>query len=722
MDAFDLSNKKKVSIKGFFSNEDLQKRFSPNRTRLKPRYYIRPHKDFEIAQLPTGKVVKYAYKKVYDRNTPDIDIELEWISKYEQAFYKAEKARDSRSREEAVQGLKQHYKATVAIISPKMAAGWNRWSEDILDLFLEGKIHKILWGSGNCGKSAVMAILLYIKWRIRPNKRMVVIVAKIVQDATARVWGYLKEFHAQAPASANHTLLLVDNSRVRGIYCMMLDEKSGKVIPNERACMICLPAKVDAKNATIGGNMLGKHPDERLILAFDEAQELPGLMLNMPIFLNWYTNSRLDVYAWGNPSLVNFNAPNEQDLLFRLGAGHLSLSSLKQKQKNARKTDKWHTADTAVLRFSMLDSPKDDPEEMDNYVVDEDGNKVLRLHFLGGKDTVERISQKTNPSSPSWYSQVLGFPFIDTQGGQTSGVLTPFMVKASREYPLYWKDESKLDWFMGVDPSVTGDYDDCSIVCARGGMMLDGRYGLDFMNGKHCLRVQKVDDEEFVDTTINAMWALSERLGIPLKNIAIETHSVGETLRYALIQHMQNEKNPKWAKDRGEEYLVVSPTRTPTERLMFKQLGKMIPAKDMCADAPTEHWVAARCGFLTRQIFNVPDFILHQFYNRYLLLSGSGVKYKVEKKEDMKKRGVPSPSDADAFCNVIECARVRGKFGFRFYNTSKYNKLYGEEYDLKQQQKIVSSRIGVVSGILGISLPGSTKGPKKSGGWKIDPV
>jgi hypothetical protein len=460
-----------------------------------------------------------------------------------------------------------------------------------------------------------------------------------------------------------------------------------------------LPVKVDAKNNEVGGNLLGKHPDDRLILAFDEAQELLGKLLSERIFLNWYTNSRLDVYAWGNPMPVDWHNPEEWDMLFKLGAGKLSLQSLKAKEKQASTTTTWSWSDTTVLHLSMMDSPKDDEDERHYTIEMPDGTRDSRLHFLACKDTVARIADKTSPHSPSWYSQVLGFPYIDSAGNTNPGVLTPLIVKESRKYPLNWKTPpNKLEYFMGVDPSINDRGDDCSIVVGRMGLMMDNRIGVDLMNGKYCRTVKHVEDEEFMDTTINLMYKLSQECGIPLKNIAVETHGVGEVLRYALQAHIEQ---GKWSSDarNGQLYHIVNPTAEVTTRPLFKILGKMIPAKEMVTDCMTEYWVAVRCGFITRQFFNVPDNIISQFYNRQLKKNGTGTKYKLESKDDMRKRGIRSPGAADATCIMVELMRLR-RFAYKFYNKGGYQPFYGPQYDYQQEQKKLQDRLGVVSRML----------------------
>lgn len=689
----------KVPINGHFSNDEIA---SKHRTTYSnegypaPKYLIPPHPGFQIMQAPNGIRAKSAYGEYYSEDTSDLSIELEQIAKWEPFLEKTSSRYVTQGRKK----LKFHYKKAVALVDPKETAlGWNRWSDNILELFISNRLHKVVWGSGNCGKSRIMAILLYIKWRVRPDARMVLIASKIMKDASTRVFGYIKDIHIAAPPCPEHKLIIVESQQVKGIFRQFYDEKEGKWLRDDRACIINVPVKVDAKNAEYGANLLGKHPKDRLILAFDEAQELPSAMAGDKIFLNWYTNERLDIYAWGNPSPIDYHSPESHDLLFKLGADKLSLSSLRNKEKKAHLTTTWSWNDTQVLHLSMLDSPKDDADEVRYRVVDADGHERSRLSFLAGKVTVDTIAEKVSPTSDSWYSQVLGFPFIDTTGSTAATVLNGNMLKTTRSYPLNWRTpENARRWYMGVDPAINGHRDNASIVCGQVGLMVDGRMGIDMMNGRYCTHVKMKEGEDFTDTTIETMWSMSQELNIPINHIGIETHGVGEVLRYALARHVEE---GKWSESvrRGGSFGIVSPVASVTDRWLFKTLGNVKPAKEMCADIITEYWVAIRCAVLTRQIFNIPDLILNQFYNRHLTTVGSTLRYKVETKPQMIKRGVKSPNDGDAICNMMEIIRRNG-FPLKFYNRHSYDERYGPDYDASKEHEQFQDAMGVVSDLL----------------------
>lgn len=705
----------KLPINGIFDNIQLEEKNSkPDVSRYKNNKGIELKKTSELVTIPEKEGTwKLAYGKLYHRNMPDFDIELAQIKKWEPKL----KSTTSSTKKKAERKLKFHYKQAVAHCSPKFAAGWNRWSDDILEMFLSDKLHKVLWGSGNCGKSAIMGLLLYVKWRVNPPGRMIVIASKIVKDASARVFGYIKDIHTDAPISWEHNIELVDSSKEKAIYHIKIDPDTGKRIRNDRACIISLPVKVNAKTADVGSNLLGKHPQEWLCIGFDESQELPGLMLEMKIFLNWYTNDNIEIFSWGNPQPVDFYAKDEHDLLYRLGAGGMSLQVVKKMEKQSGETFVKTNKDTYLLHLTMNDSPKDDKEEVYNYIENPDGTRHLRLHFIAGRDNLERIAEKVSPNSPAWYSQVLGFPYIDTTGESSKGVLSPFILKKSKEYPLQWHTpEKELQWFMGVDPSISGHGDDCSIVIGRMGEMLDGRMGIDLMGGKWCRKVKPIEGEDFINTTIDTMYVLSQELNIPLRNIAIETHGSGDVLRYAMQTHIES---GRWRPDvaRGETYHVPDPTQSPSERMLFKTLGKMRPTKEIVDRRATEYWLAARCAILNRQLFNVPDFIINQFYNRYFTQSASQTKYKLETKQDMKKRGVKSPNDADALCNLVDVCRKYG-YVYRFYNKGGYVYKYGPHAQYIANQELVDQRMGIVSRMLQISNEYHTPEPvqeKKKG-------
>jgi len=702
----------KIPIEGYFGNEEIEDdlRFNPTYSSKKegkglPKYQIPEHPGFETVKLPNGSLAKLAYSKLYPKDESDLDIELLNISRYEVL----RKSNDRNKRKAAKTSLKFHYKKAISIIAPHIAAGWNRWSEYILELFVQEKKHHVLWGSGNCGKSAVMAALLYTKWRVKPNERMVVVATRVLKEADARVFGYIKEIHAGAPASKYHEFRLIDNAENRAIYTLLYDEKEDKHLENDRGCIISLPIKVraSADKAEIGANLLGKHPKDCLVLCFDECQELKASLLQDRIFANWYTNSNLEVHAWGNPVPVDLDLKESHDMLYSLGSSGISLKSIKQKcrAENAVKCSAWSWEDTAVLHLTMLDSPKDDEDEKAYTITSHEGFQVSRLYFLAGKDNVETIAGKIPRNSSAWYSQVLGIPFLVSNSSSQQGVINSFIAKEAGMYPLIWSQKNpRGQFYMGVDPSGSGKNDAASICVVRVGEMQDARFGIDVMNGEGCVNIYKIDGQEFTDAVIEKMWELSQYYKIPLSNIAIETHGVGEVLRYALHRHIEGDEEGaigKWGLDyrQGKRYTIINPTISPTDRPLFKLLGHPRPAKDLVTSINTEYWLAVRCLFLTRQIFRVPEIMLQQLYSRQLVTTGSQNKYTLETKEKLRKRGVDSPNDVDALVNCVELIRQRG-FKYTYAPSGHYKEFYGKAYTAREERKIIANSLNSISNML----------------------
>lgn len=682
--------------------------FIRNNTYLQQKHYIPEFFGFDLVQITEKKRLKRAYGEWWPKELPDFEIVLHQILTLEHRLDNEKRKRTKKKSEidKILEELKDCYRLAVRLMAPEMVAGWNRWSENILHLFVSDKLKKILWGSGNCGKSATCALLLYIKWRVNPEHRMVVLAAKVVKDASARVWGYLKGFHVKAPESTQHIIKINESGDDHGIFHMYYKEEAGKkkLVRNTIGCIATCPVKTNAKEGDIGGNLLGRHPKDKLILAFDEAQELPGNMLKMKIFANWLTNDadKLDIIVWGNPQPVDFHLESEQDLLYQIAATGKSKAILQKWAKKADQTFIEEDPDKMLLHLSMLDSPRDDPDEINNY-VEVPGGQQLRLHFIAGKDNAEAIAQTTTPNSAAWFSQVLGFPFIDYTGATTSGVITPYMISMARKYPLHWVEHRPHEYFMGVDPSITPNGDDFSIIVGRISLMQDNRIGLDLMNGDWCRVARPEEGKEFVDSGIDTMWEISKALGIPLRNIAIETHGSGEVIRYALARRL--EQDGYWAScvAKGDTYEVVNPRASTSDLHLFKVLGNLKKASEICGDCVTENWVAVRCMFMTRQIFNVPDWICDQGMNRILIEQTKASKYKLEKKDDMRSRGLGSPDHFDALANLVYLIRRRG-FSYKYIAKDSYTEHYGAQWKDAQTQKQVEKNMGIVGRMLGVPM------------------
>ena len=705
-------------------------------------HIIPKHPGFEIREpLPElklpNKLYKFAYGGLYTINTTDLEIELDEIKRLETERRKGVNI--------DVATLKECYRRCVGLLSPTMANGWNAWSDLILDLFLCDSLHKVMFGSGNCGKSRTYAMLLYIKWRVNPTQRLVLIASAIMADSSARVFGYLEKIHgASPPLEKGVVAQLYKTKDHTGIFRKFLDKATGKYVIDQHAGIVSRPVKVNAKREELGANLMGYHPEELFLISFDEGQELDGSMVRGRIYINMQTNTNVEIHAWGNPPPIRWHSPESWDMLNTLGLDKLSLIDVRKLEKEgATKTSWWKNGnDTTVLHLSMMESPKDAG------VGEWEIKEKERLHFLGGLDIVEKLRDRNiNEQSPAWYSQILGFPYIDEQGasGRLS-VVTPSIVEEARRYPLVWKDSSEKSclWFMGVDPSGTGYGDDCAISVGRVGVMVDGRRGIDLMNGRYNESIklgsswtskeqreeafERGGSEEFTDLIIHKMWEISKKLGITLGRIAIETHGCGEVFRYALQKKLK--ENPEmWqeSRRRGESYYVINPMQAVSDRYIFQSLGKMEKANALVSDFGSELWMAIKCAFLSKQLFNVPDKILKQLYNRGLDkggVGGSGIgKWRLESKKDMKKRGVKSPNDADALSNMIELMRVRGAFNFQFALSGGYVEKYGIVYNEEIERKKNVEMLGKVGRMLqlGNNFPYGTgnKQVRSRGNWGI---
>lgn len=682
-------------------------------------YIIQPVPAFELVKLPDGKVYKFAHGALFDRWVSDFEIELSFIQKWEfsssyrtdlLANYSAEELAAAKER------LKYHYRRCIWMVSPRMARGWNRWSEYILDLFLANKLYKVCWGSGGCSKSSVYAILRYIRWRVNPTKRKAIIASMVVKESKARMFGYLCEFHVGAPRSSLYKIEMYVGQNNKALYTQVKDP-SGKWVNNERGCIVPLPIKVDADMETLGDNLLGEHPEDALDIDFDEGQEIPGKVTEARIIYNWVTNSKVSINIWGNPNPVSFFAKQDYDMLFKVGVGNMTEAEMKERERYLEKCDRWEFSNTAVLRLATTDSPKDDPEERENWYI-EHGIRKHRLEFLAGKNTIAQLPEGISKKSVAYYSQVYGFPFIDYTGEWSKGVLSPSMIELVKQYPLLWKSEvGQRQWFMGVDSAPTGDGDACSIVCGQVGQMMDSRQGIDLMHGRYCRTLMRDnrDDRLFTDYVVETMLWLAKELKIPLCNIGVETHSSGEVLKYALQKSIEAGSwgdGWKWS----GKFFVVSPVIAPTNRDLFKELGKFEHSDEIVHDINTEYWLAVRCAVQTRQLFNIPDRVLDQFYNRILGVNSNGTKYKLETKKEMSKRGVKSPNDADALCNMLEVARRRGAFGYRFRTTGGYDAYFTPEREAREIQRDVQHQLSMVSGRLG--LGGAFGRERGIAGWR----
>lgn len=668
----------------------------------KLKYYIDDHIDFEIFETPSKKEVKVVEGGFYDAALSDLDIILLTLKKLESKMriLKMQKADVSVLRAVRIK-IKQYYKMAIRLIAPTYANGWNRWSDNILDLYLNDHTNKILWGSGNCGKSAVMACILYTAWRINPTGRAVILASRVEAEASQRVFGYIAGIHKSSPLSAG---LSFKYRKTEGaIYCQLPDKhNNNKLSDDVRACIISLPVKSRSNDDDLGSNLMGKHPTEKLIIAFDESQEIEAKLMHSKIYLNWKTNNNLEIITWGNPSKVSFTDITKQNLLYRLATLGLSKTEIKSWETQRNYTFFKERGDNLLLHLSMLDSPKDDPEEKEFLIKDENGVPMQRLWFLAGKDNADVIAKEGNSeTSEAWYAQVLGFPVIDYTMGVIDSILSSVMVEESERYPLQWEEPDKCVYYMGFDPSYTGASDYAAVCILKVGLMLDGRMGVDCMGGKlNFIIEQENENESFIDKCWEKIYAASVRLGIPLNRIAVEIHSNGHLPKYSLDRHIEA---GKWAGDvqAGRKIYVLNPSRAVTDLPLFREYGHLEPAKDICYNTVSEINMAIRCGVLSKQIFNLPEVIKQQLYNRKL--NTMGTKIKIESKKDLRARNIQSPNDLDSLAIGFDLLRRQGIFNYNFVSGGSYVEVLGNTFKNKKQEIAYKKRMGFIAQTFGVT-------------------
>ena len=474
----------------------LEKQVTIHKT---PAYYVGPlsfdSSKYFITEVEDqyGQTVpsKEAYGSLYSMNEPDAEIELKRIKYLELEYY------NTVTPAEVKEELKFHYKQVISLWLPDLAAGWNFWSEEILDLFLSNKLYRVLWGSGNCGKSAIIAACLYIKYRVNPSERLVLILSRFATESNARVYGYIKKYHARIPKSEYVELKLFDAKDKKEIRPKVWSDAEDKWVYSELHGIVSLPIKVNSSSDSWGDNLIGKHPTDCIIIALDEAQQLLAWLKEQDVFKNFLTNEFKEFHLWGNPKKIDYYDPSTYDLLFSLGyPGRDNLLKVMKDDDYKYKTLKWEVEKSSVRRFTMYDSPKSFEPPL------KEGQRRSRIYFLAGPveaaDIVESDDNIDSENSPSFFAQVLGFPYLNMSNiSSGTTIVSPFETEYLGQLPLVWSEyptnqtNNQNFHVIGVDPAVTGQGDNAIIYVCRVGMMVDGRWGIDA--GKECIEVKARD-------------------------------------------------------------------------------------------------------------------------------------------------------------------------------------------------------------------------------------
>lgn len=474
----------------------------------------------------------------------------------------------------------------------------NDWT-DLIWKNIEENRHLAIMGHGSASKTFTSAAWFLLDWWRNPRETAVIVTSDTVASMRRRIWSDLKTLKEKARVEMPG--VIVDSK------CMIQHSQH-----DEKHCI----AGVAAESDNASSKIQGLHT-KFIRVIFDEADNDFSRSIWSAIS-NLGTSGDLKVVALANP--LNRSAEFGQHC--EPSAGWHSINPDIDTEWKSRVGWK-------VLRLDGLKSPNISAG-------------IDRFPFLLTHQGLQDIREKCGPLSREWWSQVRAW--YPPEGTINSIFTSEILRKCDSDFQWY----SSTTPIASCDPAFEGG-DKCIMAIAdMGSMALDPRkIGI---KAKQFIHVQRKDTAKPVTMDFgDQIIAHCKANKVDPKNFIIDSTGTGlgisDYIRFA------------W----GGDTVPVGFGGAPTELSISAEDSKK--PVDRFDRFVSELWFVARewCRMGLVHLIQPPRELRLELESRtYDLLVKD--KIRIERKQDMKARGIASPDYADAFCLLIHLARIRSSF------------------------------------------------------------
>lgn len=526
-------------------------------------------------------------------------------------------------REEVNPELKYyHMKAAHDYLWPHHELTWNYWSERRFREHCNDWKVITYAGGAAIGKSFDAAKIAVLFWLANPKKRAVLVMSTTLESLNSRIYGYvcrlLKEMQVNLPYVAR------EGNQPRIEFPAVRGETKDKL-----HCISAVAAKKGDSDTAIS-SLIGRHPEEGLMIIADECTDLPLAILDaIPNLSSGVTTFQL---------LGIGNSNSKFDL-----HGSLSTPKVGWDKIDPKRDTKWETnQDRGVcLFFSCYESPA-------IFETDPIKKKALKK-FLVDEETINLKIKEYGADSESFYRFVLGFWKADALDEVV--LSEKFLSEFHVDQRAVWAGLQTLEYVAGLDPAFSSGGDKCLLRIGTLGYTRSGSIVLDYRG----------EELKFV---------------IPIsRNVpaSIELQIADAVLQYLRFFNIKLDAMAVDATGQGRALAEVIKLRaevaeTPIKIYSVQAATKAVNSFDVLVRTPLEMWDAFRDFIQHKQIRGLDAASMYQLTTRLVEIKNgkrileSKAKYKARMK-GINPSMAHSPDEADAAALCIQAAMLR--FNFR---------------------------------------------------------
>lgn len=585
---------------------------------------------------------------------------------------------------EDAEGKYRHLKAMHDYAFPNRIKTWHYWTEDRFRAHCEGWKYISLAGGASAAKSYDEATYAFLFWLAYPKKRTVIVASTTLSDLQTRIWGYILRCLKECAISFEY---YYERAKPPKLLANKDDLVHG---------MFAIAAKRGDDETAISG-WIGRHPDDALLVVFDEGTDMPMAVQGALPNLEKGQEGTFQCSVIGNSNSI-------YDL-------HGSMSTPKNGWDSIDpfKDVKWETTqDKGVcLFFSCYNSPA---------IFETDPEKKKKLgRFLITKTQIETDERVLGKNSLKFWRFTLGF--WRPNSVEPTVVSTKFLENFNSTRRTEWGHQQKLRALAGLDPAFSYGGDNCILRLALYGVDINGQVILDFKKTDllFYIKTLAVSPDSIEIQIADQVLKILAEWQIPLRDLAVDCSGQGRALAEVIRLRAGVTDYP---------IKIYSVQSFNIGKLKNKQ------EHDVILMSNHELWYNVRRFIETDNLRGLDPVAIHQFTTR-LVIEDNG-RFELEKKIDYKKRMgaitpvlAVSPDEADG-CSLVLQVAMRN-YGFtpgqlikkqvidETYNTTALARNRPE--DLGQTEPVVPLNLKFGSGFTAqgnTSRGAGTKGGEKN--------
>lgn len=542
-------------------------------------------------------------------------------------------------------GRFQHLKNWLALTWPRevQTDRWNPWTELLLKEFCSDENAHIigstrikvtcLTGAAACSKTHTAGLYAFCYFACSPANTIVMATSTTKDMVKKRIWPVIQHFHDTAETGPR----LKGSSPWEGVLNKVDSQTTIKFVPqstdsnNDKNAIFAM-AVAHGETQKAASNLRGLH-DVRMLLLIDEANDTPeAIFETIPNQLKGCQN--YEIIVIGNP--VSHMDAHGQACSPAEGWGIINETRYKWRTKGV---DKWELESGTCLRFDGKESP--------NVKLGRD-----QWPFLYTCANWSRACRPEKEKTLAYWSQSRGLWPPD---GTCNVIISESMLEKYDPLdgiPFVWKSHKEMSAFL--DPGFGGDA--CKLAFGEIG---------DIESGKTALQITEIIELRFELAAKDERDYLIARQtieeckarGVRSSHFGLDRTGTGRGVAAILCAEWSN------------EIVQVEYGSMATERPSSTADGR--PSREVYFNRVTEMWWSAREFLEAGQLRGIPLQARIELSTREY--SWAGRRYKLESKEDYKKRvSTHSPDDGDAVTGLVDVVRAQG-VNAQTKNTDSHN-------------------------------------------------